>query len=148
MTGQSDEGTTAGRWETFSHSADVGVRGTGATKEQAFEKAAMALTSIVTELELVEPGEEIQLACEAPDDELLLVDWLNALVYEMSTRQMLFRRSKVQIRRHALSAQAWGEQVSPEKHHPAVEVKGATLTELKVSRDASGTWTAQCVVDV
>jgi SHS2 domain-containing protein len=32
--------------------------------------------------------------------------------------------------------------------NPAVEVKGATLTELKVSRNADGLWTAQCVVDV
>ena len=42
----------------------------------------------------VAPADAVEIACEAPDDELLLVDWLNALVYEMAARKMLLRGSK------------------------------------------------------
>jgi tRNA nucleotidyltransferase (CCA-adding enzyme) len=90
----------------------------------------------------------VSIVCEAPDDELLLIDWLNALVYEMATRKMLFSRFDVHFNDHALRAMAWGEPVEVARHQPAVEVKGATYTELLVKRDEQGYWIAQCVVDV
>ena len=39
----------------------------------------------------------VEIACDAPDDEHLLVDWLNTLVYEMATRRMLFAAFVVAI---------------------------------------------------
>jgi protein archease len=78
----------------------------------------------------------------------LLADWLNAVVYEMTTRRMLFGRYVVRLSGHTLAGEAWGEAVDRERHRPAVEVKGATYTALSVTCGADGTWTAQCVVDV
>jgi tRNA nucleotidyltransferase (CCA-adding enzyme) len=135
-------------WEHFPHGADVGVRGLGPTLETAFEEAAKAMTGAVTDPETVAPREKVSVACEAPDDELLLVEWLNALVYEMATRGMLFGRFKVAISGARLSGEAWGEKVDVARHQPAAEVKGATYTALKVVRESDGTWLAQCVVDV
>lgn len=136
------------RWEHFPHMADIGVRGVGATREQAFEQAALALTAVIAEPAGVEPRQAVDIACEAPDEELLLVDWLNALVYEMATRRMLFGRYEVRISGNRLHGRAWGEPADVSRHQPAVEVKGATYTELKVSELEDGTWVAQCVVDV
>ena len=135
-------------WEHFPHQADMGVRGIGATKEAAFEGAGLALTAVITDLGSVAPTQSVPIACEAPDDELLLVDWLNALVYEMATRKMLFSRFNVRFDDHSLHATAWGEAVEVAKHQPAVEVKGATYTELSVKQDEQGRWIAQCIVDV
>ncbi len=139
---------TSARWEHFPHEADIGVRGLGPTPAQAFEQAALALTAVIVEPAAVAPRESIQLACAAPNVELLLVDWLNALIYEMATRNMLFSRFEVQLQEGQLSAQAWGEALQPARHHPAVEVKGATYTALKVAQQPDGSWLAQCVVDV
>jgi SHS2 domain-containing protein len=135
-------------WEHFPHQADVGVRGLGATLEQAFEQAALALTAVITDLDIVAPTEMIQLSCMAPDDELLLVDWLNSLVYEMVTRNMLFSRFEVHMDGNHLTANVWGEALEVARHHPAVEIKGATYTALKVAQQPDGSWLAQCVVDV
>jgi tRNA nucleotidyltransferase (CCA-adding enzyme) len=140
--------TVQGSWEHFPHQADIGVRGFGSTKEAAFECAAQALTAVITDLGSVAPTQSVPIVCEAPDDELMLVDWLNALVYEMATRKMLFSRFNVRINDHSLHATAWGEPVEVARHQPAVEVKGATYTELSVKRDEEGRWVAQCVVDV
>jgi tRNA nucleotidyltransferase (CCA-adding enzyme) len=137
-----------GRWELFHHGADIGVRGIGRSKTEAFEQAATALAGVVTDPAMVVPSEAVELRCREADDELLLVDWLNALVYEMATRRMLFGRFEVTLDGDTLRAKAWGEPVDIAKHQPAVEVKGATLTELRVRRDPDGTWIAQCVVDV
>ncbi len=135
-------------WEHFSHDADIGVRGFGRTLEKAFENAALALTAVVVELETVRPRERVAVACVAAEPEALLVEWLNALIYEMAVRRMLFVRFEVRIEAHRLFGEAWGEPVDPERHRPAVEVKGATYTELRVARDPDGRWLAQCVVDV
>ncbi|MDH4245148.1 MAG: archease [Nitrospira sp.] len=135
-------------WEHFPHEADTGVRGIGSTKEKAFEGAGLALTAVITDPASVSPQEAVAITCQAPDEELLLVDWLNALVYEMATRNMLFSRFNVRFNDHSLHATAWGEPIDVTRHEPAVEVKGATYTELTVKRDEQGRWIAQCVVDV
>jgi len=138
---------TTERWEHFDHGADIGVRGRGPDKATAFAAAALAMTAAIAEPGQVRASEPVAIACEAPDDELLLVDWLNALVFEMATRRMLFGRFDVAIDGRRLVATAWGEPVDVARHRPAVEVKGATLTSASVTaRD--GEWTAQCVIDV
>lgn len=142
------ESAPAPRWEHFEHMADIGVRGVGATREQAFEQAALAMTAVITDPALVAPTEAVALDCEAPDGELLLAEWLNALVYEMATRRMLFARFEVRIDGQRLHGRAWGEPLDVARHGPAVEVKGATYTALRVAREAGGRWVAQCVVDV
>ena len=136
------------RWEHFPHEADMGVRGYGKTKEEAFEQAALAMTAVITDLQSVAPDREIEVACEAPDDEYLFTDWLNALIFEMATQNMLFSRFEVRLDGTRLKARVWGEEVSVDKHHPAVEIKGATFTDLLVKREQGGGWVAQCVVDV
>ena len=135
-------------WEHFPHGADVGIRGLGPTKEAAFEQAALALTGAMTDPAAVRPHAPVQIRCEAPSDDILLVDWLNALLYEMATRRMLFGAFSVTIEGARLNATAWGEGVDPVRHEPAVEIKGATYTALRVERREDGQWLAQCVVDV
>ena len=139
---------TESRWEHYEHRADIGVRGIALDLAGAFEQAALALTAVVADPRTVRPVEAVSVRCAAPDAELLLVDWLNALVYEMATRRMLFSRYEVRIADHALEATAWGEPVDVERHQPAVEVKGATFTTLAVGQLPDGRWRAQCVVDV
>jgi tRNA nucleotidyltransferase (CCA-adding enzyme) len=135
-------------WEHFPHEADMGIRGIGITKSQAFEQAALALTAVITDPEVVASQVESHFSCEAPDDELLLVDWLNALIYEMACGHMVFGWFDVKIKDHHLEAVARGEPVDRKKHEPAVEIKGATYTELSVRHMEGRGWVAQCVVDV
>ena len=134
-------------WEHFEHRADIGIRGFGKTQAEAFEQVAMAMTAIITDPASIEAHEEIGISCEDQDRELLLVDWLNALVYEMATRKMLFSRFEVTLDEASLKGRAWGEAIDVVRHHPAVEIKGATYTELALRRSAT-CWIAQCVVDV
>ncbi|HID80932.1 MAG TPA: archease [Chromatiales bacterium] len=135
-------------WEHFEHGADIGVRGYGGSLEEAFTQAALAMTAVVTDLAIIRPVQTVEIQCKEPDSELLLVDWLNALVYEMATRKMIFSRFNVAIEDNVLTATAYGEPIDVERHEPTVEIKGATYTELKVSEQDDGQWCAQCVVDV
>jgi tRNA nucleotidyltransferase (CCA-adding enzyme) len=140
------------QWEHFGHGADIGVRGIGTTMAEAFEQAAVALTAVITDPAKVVARREIRVERVAADAEALLVEWLNAVVYEMAVRSMVFGRFQVDIdvpgEEVRLHGSAWGEEIDIERHEPAVEVKGATYTSLFVGQNPGGAWIAQCVVDV
>jgi tRNA nucleotidyltransferase (CCA-adding enzyme) len=114
---------------------------------EAFEQGAVALTAVITDPAGVRATDAVEIRCEAPDPELLFAEWLNQIVFEMATRKLLFGRYEVHIDGCALAATAWGERADVERHHPAVEVKGATYTALRVAPEDGG-WVAQTVVDV
>ena len=135
-------------WEHVEHDADIGLRASAPSREGLFEAMAEALTALITDPGMVRPLKSVSIHCEAPDDALLLTDWLNALVYEMATRRMLFGDWQVSIGNHTLDAVAMGEPVDRSRHQPVVEVKGATYTSLSVSKDNTGMWHGQCIVDV
>jgi len=143
----------APHWSHFPHGADVGLIGEGPTREAAFAACVEAMTAAICDPEIIVPARPVRIACEGGDDELLLYAFLNALVFEMATRRMLFRRAEVTIsgsgpERRRLEAVAWGEAVEPSRHQPAVEVKGATMTMLRVAQEPGGSWQARCVIDV
>lgn len=142
---------TAG-WSHFPHGADIGVRGEGPTPAAAFEQAALALTGVMLDPRAVATVQPVTIECAAPDLEVLFVQWLNALVYEMAVGGLVFGRFEVRIHEGPeglrLVGRAWGEAVRPQRHHPAVEVKGATFTALRVAQENDGRWLAQTVVDV
>jgi SHS2 domain-containing protein len=135
-------------WEHFEHVADIGVRGFGETLEQAFENAAVGLIAVITDPENVRMIEEIKIECRESNIELLFVDWLNAILFEISTRHMLFKRFQVNIEGDLLIAKCWGEKTDVPRHAPTVEIKAATYTALKIGRTDDNRWFAQCVVDV
>ncbi len=137
-----------GSWQHFEHEADIGLRAVAPTRERLFELMGEALTATVTDPEGVRCVTAVAIACEAPDDTMLLVDWLNALVFEMATRRMLFGDWDVRCQDHRLEATVMGEVIDRARHQPVVEVKGATYTALSVVRDEAGRWHGQCVVDV
>ncbi len=136
------------RYELYAHGADVGVRGFGADPAEAFEAVALALTSAVCPVDQVRQQQRITLHCEASTLDDLLYQWINTLVYQMAVRRMLFSRFRVALNGAKLSAEIWGEALDVARHQPAVEIKGATYTDLRVARSDAGTWTAQCIVDV
>ncbi len=140
----------SGRYELFEHMADVGIRGLGETPEEAFAQSVLALTAVVTTPERVEPRERVEIEIERDDGgdlALLFYAFLSEVIYQMASRQMLFSAAEVEIEDSRLRAILWGEPVDREKHQPAVEIKGPTLTELKVGR-RDGDWFAQCILDI
>jgi SHS2 domain-containing protein len=130
----------------FEHDADIGIIGRGATVEVAFVSAARAMFAIQSELDAVQPREEIELGFEEGDAELALVTWLNALLAASHERGMALREFGL-----AREGDRWRGWARGERWHPGLErgteVKGATLTMLSVVRGTTG-WEARCVVDV
>ena len=134
-------------WEHYEHTPGLGVRGFGASKAEAFEQTALAMVAAVADPGAVRPFDSIALRCRAPDDERLLVEWLNALAREIAVRRMLFSQFKVHLEDGRLTGEARCEMLDAERHRPAMEVKRATSATLRVARHGDG-WMAQTVIDV
>lgn len=134
-------------YETFEHQADIGVRGFGATIEEAFANSAAALYSVMVNIDRVDERESRTVRVAAEDRERLLVEWLNALLALSDIDRMVFCRFETRIEGNILNGTAWGERLDRVKHEPNVEVKGATYHLLKVAQE-EGRFVAQCVVDV
>lgn len=136
------------KWEHFPHGADVGIRGYGKSINEAFEQAALAMVAVVADPNEIANTKVVSIQCNAPDLELLFVDWLNALIYEMATRHMLFGKFHVTVSNNRLYGEAIGEKINILKHQPIVEIKGATYTCLRVAKSEEGVWVAQSIIDV
>ncbi len=134
-------------YETFEHRADIGVRGYGKSLEEAFENGAKAMFSVMVDIEGVRPVETEEIICEAPDIEILFVEWLNNLISHAHLSGKLFSCFKVEITENSLKGLAIGERIDKNRHHIMTEVKGATYSNLKVDKE-DDMFVAQCIVDV
>ena len=130
---------------SISRTMPTSVCGDGARRRSRL--SSRQPTAVVTDVQ-VSPQGAIEVYCEAPDVELLLVEWLNSVIYEMAVRKMLFGRFEVRIDGGHLHGTLWGEPVDVERHAPACEPKGATYTALRVAKASDGRWSAACIIDV
>lgn len=130
----------------FDHEADIGIEAKGQTLEAAFEAAALAMFAIMAEPATVIPERRVQLAFEEADPEYALVTWLNLLLAQARLHGLVFCAYKLTREDGRWQGEAWGMPWRPGAER-GTEVKGATLTQLKVEHTAHG-WRARCVVDV
>ena len=123
-------------FEILDHTADVGIIAYGADMKQAFANAGRALFSLITELDDVEEVLHRDAELTATDEESLLVEWLNELIYQFDTEGIIFKRFDIsQLDNTRLKARGYGEKVDKSKHRLKVEVKAATYHMLKVEKN-------------
>ena len=135
-------------FETFDHTADIGLRIVAATLEELFVDAARGLMSLLVEnIEVVQPTltETIQLGSTEVD--YLLFDWLNELLYTFESERLLLAEFKVELDPDGLRATARGEPMDLDRHRMEHEVKAITYHGLRVEEDADG-WIAEVIVDI
>ncbi len=123
-------------FEIINHTADVGIIAYGVDMNEAFANAAKGLFSLITELDDVEEVTHRDIELTAPDQESLLVGWLNELIYLFDAEQMLFKRFDIaRLSRTHLKARSYGHKVDSAKHKLKIGVKAATYHMLKIDKD-------------
>ncbi|MBI4188545.1 MAG: archease [Chloroflexi bacterium] len=134
-------------FEIMDHTADIGVIAYGADMAETFANTAKGLFSLITELEDVKEVMHRDVELTAPDQESLLVKWLNELIYLFDTEQILFKRFDItHLDETSLNARIYGEKVNSSKHKLKMGVKAATYHMLKIDRSNGGK--AQVIFDI
>jgi SHS2 domain-containing protein len=135
-------------FDVLEHTADVGIIAYGTDIKQLFSNAALALFSLITDLESIEEKSHFSLQVGSGDRDGLLVEWLNELVYSFDARHVLVRRCDIEsLTKTRLKATCHGEDFDPTKHKIKREVKAATYHMLKLDRNSDG-YRAQVILDI
>lgn len=135
-------------YETFEHTADLGLRIRAADLDTLFVEAARCLFSAVVEdLDSVRPEQRVDVQLDGEEREYLLFDWLNELLYRFDTEHLLFSGFEVHVTETGLTGSAWGELLDRERHALSHEVKAITYHGLRVER-TSDDWLAEIIVDI
>ncbi len=135
-------------YETFEHTADIGIRVRAADLDGLFADAARGLFSVmVTNLDAVRRVEKVAFSISGDRRDDLLFDWLAELLYTFATRRLVFSDFEVRVESGGLAATARGEPIDRTRHQLDVEVKAVTYHGFKVQQDAGG-WLAEVIVDI
>ncbi|RLG78118.1 MAG: archease [Thermoprotei archaeon] len=134
------------------HTADVIIEAWGPTLEAAFEEAAKAMFTLITDIEKVEPREEFSIEVKGFDLENLLYQWLEELLYYHDSQNLVFSKFQVmEISRvgedYLLKAKVYGEKFDRKKHIPGTVVKAVTYAEMRVE-NRNGKWFVSAVLDI
>jgi SHS2 domain-containing protein len=127
----------AGRYQIIDHTADILVRTSGKTMNEAFENAAYALFDTMCDASTVRPLKIKKVECEAPDLEQLLVDWLSRLLFLCDVDDMLFSDFQVNITGTKLTARIRGEKLDADRHQLKTDVKAVTYHMLEVDPETN-----------
>jgi SHS2 domain-containing protein len=135
-------------YETFDHTADLGLRIRSADLNTLFAEAAEALFSVLVEdLGTVAPARSLSVEIAGDDRAYLLFDWLKELLYHFDAEHLLFSRFEVRVSDEGLTATARGEPLDRARHELSHEVKAITYHGLRVEPTADG-WLAEVIVDI
>jgi SHS2 domain-containing protein len=135
-------------YETFEHTADLGLRARSPDLDTLFAEIAAALFSaIIEDLRTVEPRQRVDVQIAGDEREYLLFDWLKELLYRFDAEHLLLSRFEVRVSDAGLTGTAWGEPLEPARHALSHEVKAITYHNLKVEQTPAG-WLAEVIVDI
>ncbi|MGA2621268.1 MAG: archease [Thermoguttaceae bacterium] len=135
-------------YETFEHTADVGLRVRAPELDTLFAEAGRGMFSImVANLEAVRPIEAVQFALEGEGVDVLLRSWLAELLYTFQVRRLLLSEFAPAVRPGGLTAIARGEPLDAARHQADIEIKAVTWHGLTVRREAEG-WLAEVILDI
>jgi SHS2 domain-containing protein len=135
-------------YETFEHTADLGLRVRAPSLETLYVEAAQALfAAILDEPGSVQPRQAVEIRLAEDDRDYRLFDWLNELLYRFDTDHLVFGRFEVRLKEREFHGTAWGEPLDRSRHLLAHEVKAITYHGLRVEPAADG-WLAEVIVDI
>jgi SHS2 domain-containing protein len=135
-------------FETFDHTADVGLRIQAPTLSDLFVEAGRGFSSlIVANLADVRPVELRTLQVKGTEHDYLLFDWLNELVFLLDGEHLLFSEFEVSFHSEGLTAICRGEVLDRARHRLEHEVKAITYHDLKVEQQPGG-WLAEVILDI
>jgi SHS2 domain-containing protein len=139
-------------YQILEHTADIGLRAWGETREALFENCALGLAEILDRRWREGPREVasaftgLSADLRAPDIEALLVDWMNELLFLLERDVVCLSATKIhEMDETRLSADI---VLDPCAHAPeGTELKAATYHQLSVRR-RDFEWEATVYFDV
>lgn len=133
------------KYEFLEHTADIKIKIYGKILEEIFENATSAFAEYISRGQKINSSKGKIVNIEGKDNESLLCNFLNELIYLMDAEQFITAKAKVTMRGNNLHAELFGDRA--ENYKDLDSIKAATYSEIYVKKTDSG-WEAQLVLDV
>jgi SHS2 domain-containing protein len=135
-------------FEIIDHTADIGIIAYGADMKQVFANAALGLFNLMADLDEFKEDIRRELQISAEDVEVLLVAWLNELIYIFDVEHVIFKRFEInELTSTQIKARCFGEKIKPRQHKLKREIKAATYHMLKINKEEGG-YKVQVIFDI
>ena len=127
-------------FDYFEVAADVGIHAWAPTLEGCWRQSALGMFNLMVPLDAVAAADSREVGSQGESLELLLVNWLNDLLYLHDVEGFALRDvTTLRVEGERVHATLTGEAVDPDRHPRGVLVKAATLHQLAVVREAERT---------
>ena len=135
-------------FEVIEHTADIGIVAYGADIKQVFANAALGLFNLMADLDNLKEDVKREIELSAEDIEVLLVEWLNELIYISEVEHIIFKRFEInELSNTQLKATCFGEKIKPGQHRLKREIKAATYHMLRLNKE-NGSYKVQIIFDI
>jgi SHS2 domain-containing protein len=126
-------------FNVLDHTADIGIVAYGNNIEALFSNAATGLFSLMTDLDTIKDVDQKLIELTAEDPEILLVEWLNELIYIFEVDHIVFKRFEIEeLTENRIKARCYGQHINPKHSKLEREIKAATYHMLKISKGDNG----------
>ena len=135
-------------FEIIDHTADIGIVAYGADIKQVFANAALGLFSLMADPSDFKENTNREMELSAEDVEVLLVEWLNELIYIFDVEHIFFKRFEIdKLTSNQIKVKCFGEKIRPGQHKLNREVKAATYHMLQINKEDGG-YKVQVIFDI
>lgn len=139
-------------YEFLPHTTDAYIAATGATLEEAFEWAGMALFDVMCNVKSISPKLTEEVKVKGADEVTLLYDWLESLLLRFELERKVYSKFEfAPLTRlpNGISgtARITGEEYDRARHGSKVEVKAVTYHRMEIVLKDSTT-TVKFILDL
>jgi len=145
-----------GTWREYDTTADTGIEVEGKSPEDVFVTAGHAFAALTTNPTTIKMTERHEISVSDVDDDLLLVDFLNELLYLLETEDFVpvqFRKARYcgdypSTEPKLFSVIALGGKWIEGEHESRTEIKAVTYHALKFEKVKRKEYYARVVFDI
>jgi SHS2 domain-containing protein len=135
-------------FEVLDHTADIGIIAYGTDIKQVFANAAAGMASLIINPDEIDDHIHRNIELKSYDDENLLVEWLNELLYIFDVEHILFKRIEVtNLQNSKIETRCYGDRIDFQRHRIKREIKAATYHMLTLDKKDT-IYSAQIIFDI
>lgn len=146
-------------YQFYEHTADIGMKVYGKSLEDLLINASRGMLSLIyRDIKFQDPEKYFQkelIAIEADSPELLLLKWLQEILFRIEIHHHLYHSFQIEIAfpskkaliPYKLKGYIWITDCDKTRHEICMEIKAVTRHQLMVKRKSTG-WEANIIFDV
>ena len=135
------------KYKLLDHTADIMFEVYGKTLNELFTNAAIATFNVMVKRSSITSKIKKEISLENKDQEKLLFEFIEELIYLKDAEYLVFKTFKVKIKNNSLKAVIEGEKINPKKHKLLLDVKAITLHKYRLSKTKTG-YQATILLDI